>query len=124
MHIATNIRYLRKQAGLTQEELSKKIEKTSITISDYEKGKSTPPIEVATKFCEIFNVDLNQLVTKNIEKENWLKERALSSPEAGVADINELETLRRINLLQEQRLAELEREIRERAPELARRLGL
>ena len=35
-----------------------------------------------------------------------------------------LQTLRRLNRLQEQRLSELEREIRERAPELAGRLGL
>jgi hypothetical protein len=36
----------------------------------------------------------------------------------------ELQTLRRLNRLQEQRLSELEREIRERAPGLAGRLGL
>ena len=34
------------------------------------------------------------------------------------------QTLRRLNRLQEQRLSELEREIRERAPGLAGRLGL
>lgn len=106
---------------MKQNELAKKLEKTNAAISDYEKGKSTPPIEVALKLCEIFDVDLNTLVLKDFKKEKIEQTTAGTSNQQLTSNI---ETLERINQLQEQRLAELEREIKEQAPALAERLGL
>lgn len=121
MHIATNIKYLRKRVGLTQGELAQRIDKTQATIGDYEKGKSTPPVDILLQFCDIFSIDLNRLVNIDLVKESYTG----PSPAPEPADLAErYELLRRMANLQDQRLAELEREIREHAPELARRLGL
>lgn len=127
MFIAKNIRFLRRKANMTQTALSEQIGKTSITISDYEKGKSTPPIDVALQLCSIFGVDLNQLVTQNLEKEEIIKTDAPATGEdPAYADYlqEQYETLKRLTTLQDQRVQELEREIREHAPALAKRLGL
>ena len=112
---------------MTQTALSEQIGKTSITISDYEKGKSTPPIDVALQLCDIFGVDLNGLVTRDLQKEEILKTQPETAPENAdyTAYLQEqYETLKRLTTLQDQRVRELEREIREHAPGLARRLGL
>jgi transcriptional regulator with XRE-family HTH domain len=127
MHISSNIRHLRKSSGLTQEELAKRLNKHTVSISDYEKGKSTPPIDVALQLCDIFGVDLNGLVTRDLQKEEILKTQPETAPENAdyTAYLQEqYETLKRLTTLQDQRVQELEREIREHAPGLARRLGL
>jgi len=129
MHLSNNIKTLRKRKGLTQEDLSKVLDKTKATISDYEKGKSTPPLEVALQLCDIFNVDLNSLVNRDLEKEAPAGSKAPSSPPIDYraqyeALKKQVRTLERVNHLQEQRLADLERMIRKHAPGLAREIGL
>ena len=85
-------------------QLAKKIGKTSITISDYEKGKSTPPIDVALKLCEIFGVDLNDLVSRNLQKEDFLS-TGLPGNSIAEPDLNkEYELLRQLSQLQGHRL--------------------
>ena len=54
----------------------------------------------------------------------WEDSAASAKQPTQKGDINQLQMLQRLTHLQEQRLAELEREIREQAPELAKRLGL
>lgn len=129
MYVAQNIKLLRKKLKLTQEELANKIGKTSVSISDYEKGRSTPPYDTAVQLCEIFGVSLDQLIKTDLEKEKYYLPEELADKEKDYqAEYEELQKqyrlLERLTNLQEQRLAELEREIREHAPALARRLGL
>lgn len=70
MHIANNIKRLRKRFNLTQNELATRIDKVPVTVSDYEKGKTVPPIEIAVKLCDIFQVNLDDLVNKDLSKES------------------------------------------------------
>jgi transcriptional regulator with XRE-family HTH domain len=121
MYLHTNIKVLRKKAGLTQKELSDKLDKTPMTVGDYERGKSLPPLNIILQLCEIFGVELQTLIYHDIENRGFQSSTSSTQSES-LAD--QLRTQQRINRLQEQRLAELEREIRERAPALARRLGL
>ena len=130
MYIPTNLKYLRGKRGLTQVELAKKLEKTSAAISDYEKGKSTPPMEVAFRICALFNISLDDFARRDLQKEDILEQEGILlekdtayKSKYGEA-LKQIQTLERINQLMGQRLAELEREIRENAPALARRLGL
>ena len=126
MLIASNIKYLRKKKRLTQQQLAKQLEKTYITVGDYERGKVTPPLQVALQLCDIFQVDLNSLVRRDLSKE------APAGPQAPPVDYRsqyealqkQVQALERVNHLQEQRLADLERMIRKYAPALARELGL
>ncbi len=130
MYIPANLKYLRSKRGLTQAGLAKKLEKTSAAISDYEKGKSTPPMEVAFRICELFNISLDDFARRDLRKEDILEEEGIvmekdMAYKSRYGDARkQIQTLERMNQLMEQRLAELEREIREQAPALARRLGL
>lgn len=130
MYISSNLKYLRGKHGLTQIGLAEKLDKTSAAISDYEKGKSTPPMEVAFRICGLFNITLDDFARRDLQKEDILQQEGIvlekdTAYKSKYGDAQkEIQTLERINQLMGQRLAELEREIREHAPALALRLGL
>lgn len=125
MYIADNIRFLRRSKGMRQGELAEQLNKHPVSISDYEKGKSVPPIEVALQLCAIFEVDLNNLVMQDLGRVGLSQAQERSEKYRTELNLQKQhELLQRLSHLQEQRLAELEREIREHAPALARRLGL
>lgn len=60
--IAENIRFYRKQLGLTQEELAEKLNGKKSLVSNYENGHSTPDIFTLCQLAEIFDVSLDDLV--------------------------------------------------------------
>lgn len=120
MHINNNIKFLRKSRGWTQKQLAEELDKTYITVGDYERGKALPPLNIVLDLCRIFDVDIATLIHMDIRNEG-LPEKAGKDQQKLEA---QLETLQRLTELQSHRLAELEREIRLHAPELAGKLGL
>lgn len=60
--IAENIRFFRKQAGLTQEELAARFGSRKTLISNYEIGRNTPDIYTLVKLADIFDITLDELV--------------------------------------------------------------
>lgn len=60
--IDKNIRFLRKAAGLTQEQLAQKLFVTRQTVSLWENGKSRPDIEMLEKISSCLQVDLLQIL--------------------------------------------------------------
>lgn len=62
MKIAENIKFYRKQLGLTQEQLAEKLQGKKSLVSNYENGYSTPNIETLCKLAEIFDITLDELV--------------------------------------------------------------
>lgn len=76
--IHTRIRELRKERGLTQEQLGKVLGVVKSTISLYESGKSTPDDEIKIKIADYFDVSLDYLLGRsNLKK--CLKYSCLSS---------------------------------------------
>jgi transcriptional regulator with XRE-family HTH domain len=71
MHIGKNIRYLRTKEGHKQKWLAEQLEKRPTSVLQYEKGGITPPIEVALKICDIYNISLDDLVSKDLEAESY-----------------------------------------------------
>ncbi len=65
--IAENIKFYRKQMGLTQEELAKKLFGKKSLISNYENGYSTPDVLTLCRLAKIFDVTLDELVEWNEE---------------------------------------------------------
>ena len=59
---------LRKERGLTQDELAKRLEVTKSAISMYENGKRTPDYEILELIADYFNVDMDYLVGRKDEK--------------------------------------------------------
>ena len=60
--IAENIRFFRKQAGLTQEELAARFGGRKTLISNYEIGRNTPDIETLWELADIFDITIDELV--------------------------------------------------------------
>lgn len=62
--IAENIRFFRKQAGLTQEELAARFGSRKTLISNYEIGRNTPDIETLWELADIFDITIDELVAR------------------------------------------------------------
>lgn len=60
--IAENIKFYRKQLGLTQEQLAAKLNGKKSLVSNYETGYSTPDIYTLCRLAEIFDTTLDELV--------------------------------------------------------------
>ena len=118
MYISKNIKFLRKASGLNQTDLGEKVGKTKEAISTYERGKNEPSIEIVFSLARLFDVAVEDLVLRDIEKDGTSGNPAPQSNE--VDD----DALMKINKLLEKRVITLEREIRRTNPDLADELGI
>lgn len=62
MNIGENIKKFRKEKGLTQKELSEKINKSTITVRKYESNDATPPIDVLGDIATTLQVPIDLLI--------------------------------------------------------------
>ncbi|MDK7716065.1 helix-turn-helix transcriptional regulator [Aerococcus urinae] len=68
---SSNLRYLRNKFGIEQIELARKLgRKSGSTVSEWEKGTYTPKIKVLSEIASIFNVDLDDLMNKDLTKDD------------------------------------------------------
>ncbi len=63
-----NLKTLRKQKGLSQEELATRLHVVRQTISKWEKGLSVPDADMLTKLCEVLEVSAGDLLGNPIEE--------------------------------------------------------
>ena len=73
--IGKNIKELRQQKNMTQDELAEKLFVTRQTVSNYETGKSRPDIEMLMQIAEALNTDVNTILYGN--SQNTAKRRML-----------------------------------------------
>ncbi|MFR8473613.1 MAG: helix-turn-helix domain-containing protein [Lachnospira sp.] len=67
MCLGENIRFLRTKKGYSQDDIANMLGyKSFTTIQKWESGVSEPPLKALKKLSEIFNVDMNDLATKNL----------------------------------------------------------
>ena len=64
--INNNIRYLRKKHGYTQAQFAEKINIKRSLVGAYEEGRADPPLNNLINISEVFNVDVDTLITKDI----------------------------------------------------------
>lgn len=67
MSYSNNIRFLRKSAKLSQEDLAAKLNIKRHTICDWETGRTEPSIAQLKSIAEAFNVTVNHII--GVEKE-------------------------------------------------------
>lgn len=73
-NIGRNIKNVRKQLGLTQEELAEKINVTRQAVSNWENGKTEPDLETISGIAEVFKIDSYELINnKSIPKTDEYK---------------------------------------------------
>lgn len=69
MSFSSNIRFLRKQRNLSQEELAEMVDyKSFTTIQKWETGDSEPNMGVLRQLADIFHISISELVETDIEK--------------------------------------------------------
>lgn len=64
-----NLKILRTQKGLSQEELAEKLSVVRQTVSKWEKGLSVPDSEMLIKLAEVFEVSVGELLGETIQPE-------------------------------------------------------
>ena len=68
MALSRNIRFLRKQQGWGQDVLADKLGyKSYTTIQKWESGVSEPPLKKVHQLAELFNVDIDELTSRDLE---------------------------------------------------------
>ncbi len=76
--VGKNIRKIRKEKNLTQDELAERLHCTRQTISNYENGKSEPGIDLLVEIAGVLEVKVNDLIYGLKKKENRRKQKVVS----------------------------------------------
>jgi transcriptional regulator with XRE-family HTH domain len=66
MYLSTNIRFLRKQKKLTQEQFAIKIGVKRSLIGAYEEGRAEPKLSTILNICSYFKISLDDLIQGNL----------------------------------------------------------
>lgn len=69
----SKLKFCRKSKHLTQLALSEELLIDRTNISNYERGKNKPPLDVLLKYSEIFNIKLEHLVDDNFSYSEFVK---------------------------------------------------
>ncbi len=64
--INTNLKFLRKQTGLTQSQLAEKLNIKRSLIGAYEEGRAEPKLSTLVNISKLFNISLDVLITKDL----------------------------------------------------------
>ena len=87
-NFASNLKHLRLQAGMTQEELAKKLDKDYSTIGKWELGQRSPIMTDVIRIPNLFDVSLENLIGQSIIYDNAeqveLDSNTVSIPVLGV----------------------------------------
>jgi transcriptional regulator with XRE-family HTH domain len=63
--ISENIKILRKKRGLTQTELANQLGVNRPLIASYEEGRAEPKLQLITKLCDYFNINVDDFLNKS-----------------------------------------------------------
>ena len=71
--IAKLIKKIRKDNNLTQKELANKLNVTFQAVSKWETGKSTPDVDTLKRISDLYNIDINDLLSgvSTKKKRTW-----------------------------------------------------
>ncbi len=74
MNFANNIKEIRKENQLSQEQLAEKLGVSRQSVSKWESGQSYPEMEKILLICKLFNYDIGELMNENIKEVSETKE--------------------------------------------------
>ncbi len=69
--LAENLKYLRKNRKLSQQDLADTLEIPRTTLGDYERGKTEPNIETLIRLSTLYKVNLDQLITSDLSLQDY-----------------------------------------------------
>lgn len=74
MNLADNLKKIRKDNNLSQEQLAEKLNVSRQSVSKWESGQSYPEMDKVIQICSLFNLNINELINENISEVNEVKE--------------------------------------------------
>lgn len=74
MKFGENLQKLRKEKGISQEQLAEQLGVTRQSVSKWESGNSYPEMDKIVAICNIFHCDMNVLINKDITEEREKKD--------------------------------------------------
>ena len=79
MNLADNLKRIRKDNNLSQEQLAEKLGVSRQSVSKWESGLSYPEMDKVLQICNLFNLNINELINENIKDANEMKEAQIRS---------------------------------------------
>lgn len=74
MNLADNLKKIRKDNNLSQEQLAEKLGVSRQSVSKWESGLSYPEMDKVLQICQLFNLNINELINEDIKEVNEMKE--------------------------------------------------
>ncbi len=75
MNFANNIKAIRKENNLSQEQLAEKLGVSRQSVSKWEQGQSYPEMDKILLICKLFDCDIGELISDNIKEVNETKQQ-------------------------------------------------
>lgn len=66
MFLAQNLKFLREQMGIGQDEMAKQLNVSRSAVGNWEKGRRNPDIKTIVQLAEYFDISLDNLVLKDL----------------------------------------------------------
>ena len=74
MSFANNIKAIRKENNLSQEQLAEKLGVSRQSVSKWESNQSYPEMDKILLICKLFNYDIGELMNENIKEVSETKQ--------------------------------------------------
>ena len=74
MKFGENLQKLRKEKGISQEQLAEQLGVTRQSVSKWESGNSYPEMDKIVAICNLFHCDMDVLINKDITEEREKKD--------------------------------------------------
>lgn len=71
--VASNLKFLRKQTGLSQEQFAMQLDLNRGNIASYEKGTAEPSIDKLIKFADFFGINVTTFIQEDLTKHSLVE---------------------------------------------------
>ncbi|MCI9063758.1 MAG: helix-turn-helix transcriptional regulator [Clostridia bacterium] len=78
MKLSDNLRNIRKEHNLSQEQLAEKIGVSRQAVSKWESGQSYPEMDKVLLICKLFNYNIDELMNENVKEVNETKQSKIN----------------------------------------------
>ena len=78
MNLSENLKKIRKEKNLSQEELAEKLNVSRQSVSKWESGQAYPEMDKMLQLCEMFNLNIDDLLNRNINEVNSKKKSKIN----------------------------------------------
>ena len=75
MNLSDNLKKIRKENNLTQEDLAEKLGVSRQSVSKWESNQAYPEMDKVVQICKMFNLNMDDLLNQDIKEVNNIKQQ-------------------------------------------------